>query len=83
MTNSNNLKSFTTGKTYGIYHACYNDIPYPQNLSTVQYVTFSVPTASTPITPATTVTTTNTTTVSSSFISYSYLIALILLSLIV
>ena len=82
-TNSNNLKSFTVGKNYGIYHACYNDIPYPQNLSTVQSVTFSIPSASTTVTPVTNVTSNNNTTVSSSFISNSYLIVFILLSLLI
>jgi hypothetical protein len=82
-TDVNNLKAFGAGKTYGVYLACYNDVPYSTSISNVFSTTFTTPNNGTPVTPVTPVTPTNTTgTTSADYSFFSYAILLILALLI-
>jgi len=76
-TDGNNLKAFTPGKSYSLYVACYNDVPYSTSISNVINTPLSI---SNPVTPATPTSTTNTTLIPSSadFSSFNYAILLIL-----
>ena len=78
-TDINNLKAFSSGKSYALYFACFNDVPYSTSVSNIFQTALSVPN-STP-TPAP-VTPTNTTTTSAGFNVFSYAIILILALLI-
>jgi len=82
-TDVNNLKAFGAGKTYGVYLACFNDVPYSTSISNVFSTTFTTPNNGTPVTPVTPVTPTNTTgTTSAEYSFFSYAILLILALLI-
>jgi hypothetical protein len=80
-TDVNNLKAFTAGRSYGLYIACYNDVPYSTSISNVFATNLSIPNNATPVTP-TPVTPTNTTGTSAEFSFFSYAILLILALLI-
>jgi len=78
-TDVNNLKAFTAGKSYALYIACYNDVPYSTSISNFMSTPLSI---SNPVTPTTPTTPTNTTTPTSSeysFFSYAILLILALL----
>merc|ERR1712096_245537 len=61
----NNLKSFSSGKSYGLYFACFNDVPYSNSISNIFQTALSVPNITpTPVTP---VTPTNDTTISAGY----------------
>jgi len=78
-TDVNNLKAFTAGKSYALYIACFNDVPYSTSVSNVVSTPLSI---SNPVTPTTPTTPTNTTTPTSagfSIFSYAILIVLALL----
>jgi len=80
-TNVNNLKAFAAGRSYGLYIACFNDIPYSTSISNVFTTGLSIPNNATPVTP-TPVTPTNTTGNSANYSFFSYAILLILALLI-
>ena len=83
-TNSNNLKAFTSGKSYSLYLACSNDVPYSSSISNVVALPLNLP-ASTVVTPTTitnTSTTNTTVVVSSSYTVFNYAIILLLAFLI-
>ena len=76
----NNLKAFSPGKSYGLYFACFNDVPYSTSVSNIFQTPLSVPNNNaTPVTPTTP---TNTTGESAGFTVFSYAILLILALLI-
>ena len=81
-TDINNLKAFGAGKSYGLYIACYNDVPYSTSISNVFATSLSIPNNATPVTPVTPVTPTNTTPISAEYSFFSYAILLILALLI-
>jgi hypothetical protein len=49
----NNLKAFSSGKSYALYFACYNDVPYSTSVSNIFSIPLSVPGSATPVTPIT------------------------------
>jgi hypothetical protein len=79
-TNINNLKAFSSGKSYALYFACFNDVPYSTTVSNVFSTPLSIPNSGTPVTPVTP--TNDTTPTSASFTGYAYAILLILAILI-
>jgi hypothetical protein len=81
-TDVNNLKAFAAGKSYGLYIACFNDVPYSTSISNVFTTGLSIPNNATPVTPVTPVTPTNTTGNSANYSFFSYAILLILALLI-
>ena len=81
-TNVNNLKGFSSGIAYGLYLACYNDVPYSTSISNVYNVNLSTPNNATPVTPTPVTPVTNSTTLFDEFSFFSYAILLILALLI-
>jgi len=79
-TDINNLKAFSSGKSYALYFACFNDVPYSTSVSNIFQTALSVPNNN--VTPVTPVTPTNNTTTSAGFNIFSYAILLILALLI-
>jgi len=76
------LKAFTAPATYQIYMGCTNDIPLPQKQSAVRAVaTFSTP-APPVVSPSTPAVVINSTTISSSFVNFSMVALILVLSMI-
>ena len=80
-TDINNLKAFSSGKSYALYFACLNDVPYSTSVSNIYSTPLSVPNNN-PTTPTTPTTPSNTTDISAGFNVFSYAILLILALLI-
>jgi hypothetical protein len=79
-TDINNLKAFSSGKSYAIYFACFNDVPYSTSVSNIFSTPLSVPNNNTPVTPVTPTNPTEPT--SSGYTIFSYALLLILALLI-
>ena len=78
-TDINNLKAFSSGKSYALYFACLNDVPYSTSVSNVYSIPLSIPNNVTPPTP---VPVTPSQPTSAGFNIFSYAILLILALLI-
>ena len=76
-TDINNLKAFSSGKSYALYFACLNDVPYSTSVSNIYPIPLSIPNGGVtpPISP---INPTTTNPSSSGFNVFSYAIILIL-----
>jgi hypothetical protein len=80
-TNIDNLKAFSSGKSYALYFACLNDVPYSKSVSNIFQTALAVPN-NTPTTPTTPTNTSVVEPISAGFNVFSYAILLILALLI-
>jgi hypothetical protein len=78
-TNAMDPKPFTAGKTYGLYMACFNDVPYSTSISGVSFTPLSIPNNSVPTTPTNPTTPVTPTGSEYSYFSYGILLILALL----
>jgi hypothetical protein len=80
-TDINNLKAFSSGKSYALYFACLNDVPYSTSVSNIFSTPLSVPntTPTTPTTPTSPTEPTDGTSAGFNVFSYAILLILALL----
>jgi len=76
-TNIDNLKAFSSGKSYALYFACLNDVPYSKSVSNIFQTALSVPN-NTPVTPIDDGSSSVVEPISAGFNVFSYAILLIL-----